>query len=429
MYNPSVWKKRWQALADILDEMCAVYTNVYTNPTFMAVSTSLKAFGGDQFEFFLKGFENGRLLPSPNFPPENILRATLDQVSYDITAVQQAVDQRNSNFPAMEKALFTADSLAQNALNLAVESKLIKQTAVITYFIKAANIRVIPYAPVAVVGVPYTCLKTSRDYLATAHEVGHYIYYHGEGIVTGLQNLLPSLPEWGAGWVEEIFADVYGCLVAGPVLGLDFQDLLIDNDLEHFIGSDGHHPVDAVRPTIYTKVLKELGFVHAAEALKQRWQEVLLMRGNPQSFYPDDEFGAVPMDLAKEFVQETAVTILNYLKKQGVPTNTTWTQDLSSPKENIDNLYQAFADKLTDLAKTPVNKLSTETAENKLFVLLPDGQKRNQRIIGHTQTWRDWVKTQSQTHDKSPLPPAIWIEIFTAGGWPVKGPEGSGGGG
>ncbi|NHZ71572.1 MAG: hypothetical protein GWP17_00585 [Aquificales bacterium] len=428
MQDPAVWKNRWQALATTLDEMREAYKEL-SNPTFIAMTTCLKAFGSDQFEFFLTGFDTNRLLLSPEHPPDSIYRATLDQVSYDITAVQQAVDQRQDGFPTMQKSLAIADALAQNALNLGIDSHLVKPAAIIAYFIKAPNIRVIPYAPVAVIGVPYTCFTTVQDYLATPHEIGHYIYHHGTSIASDLHNLLPAMPEWGAEWLEEIFADVYGCLVAGPVIGLDFEDLLSDNDLESFITSDGHHPVDAVRPYIYIEVLKKQGFVNAAEALIVRWQEILKARGNPQSFMPDDENGEVPMDLAKDFVEKTAVVILEYLKNRSVPTNRTWTQDLPNPDTNPDELYGAFASKLAKLTKTPLNKLHVEPDEDKIFVVLPDGKKRNQRKIGNTQSWVDWAKKQSRAHAKESLPASVWTGIFNAGGWPVKGPESTGGGG
>ncbi|MFO7681470.1 MAG: hypothetical protein R6X34_15605 [Chloroflexota bacterium] len=427
MQPTAVWQTRWQALSTTLDEMIQAYQGL-AEPTFGAVTTCLKAFGGDQFQFFLDGFSNVRLLPSPDFPPDNIYRATLDQISYDITAVQQAVDQRQDGFPTMHKALKTADALSQNALNLGIRSDLIKAAAVITYFLKAPNIRVIPYAPAAVVGIPFTCLTTPQDYLAIPHEIGHYLYHHGYGLASALQNLLPAMPAWGSGWLEEIFADVYGCLVAGPVIGLDFQDLLSDNDRQRFTTGDGDHPVDAIRPFIYTAVLQEMGFVNAAPALDQRWLAVLQSRGNPQSITPGPEFGDISLKEGETFVRETAVTILNYLRDHyHIPETAAWTGDLASPHTNPEQLYQMFAQNLDQLAQTKLNRLEIAAKENKVLVVLPNGARRNQRLIGHTHTWRDWAKAQSRQHPKDQLPPALWIEIFTAGGWPVKGPEGGGG--
>ena len=106
----------------------------------------------------------------------------LDQVDYDMTAIQQAVNQRQDGFPNMKSALTTADALAQNALILGIDSELVKPAVTLAYFIKAANISVIQYAPVAIVGIPCTCFTTVRDYLATPREAEHYIYHQGSGI-------------------------------------------------------------------------------------------------------------------------------------------------------------------------------------------------------------------------------------------------------
>ena len=164
--------------------------------------------------------------------------------------------------------------------------------------------------------------------------------------------------------------------------------------------------------------------------MNDRWQEILIERGNPQSFIPDDDFGEIPISVGREFVEETAVSILNYLRNEKqVPTDKTWTVDLPTPQSNVEELYKAFDQKLNQLAKTVPNKLQIEESENKVFVLLSDGKKKNQRIIGHTQTWRDWFKEQSREHIKDQIPAAVWMPVFTALYWPVKGPEGNGGSG
>ena len=57
-------------------------------------------------------------------------------------------------------------------------------------------------------------------------------------------------------WQEEIFADIYGCLVAGPAIAKSFQDLLFDNYT--LTESDGVHPIPLIRPYIYAKVLETI---------------------------------------------------------------------------------------------------------------------------------------------------------------------------
>jgi hypothetical protein len=63
---------------------------------------------------------------------------------------------------------------------------------------------------------------------------------------------------WFFRWIEEIFADVYGCLIAGPLIALDFQDLQLTVSKEQFTKDDGEHPAPVLRPYIYTRVLERL---------------------------------------------------------------------------------------------------------------------------------------------------------------------------
>jgi hypothetical protein len=426
MFDPSIWVNRWQAVADTLDEMQRDYSQLST-PTFTALAACLQTFAKDQFYFFLEGFQDGRLLPSPEHSAENVLRAMLDQASFDMTAVQLAVDQRMDGSAAMQAALSKTDVLAQDALVPAINAQLIKPAVATTYFNKATHIRVIPYAPVALVGLPFTCVTTPRDFLAIPHEVGHYVYRHAPGLAASLDALLlPGLPIWAAGWLEEIFADVYGVLVAGPVIGLDFQDLLLDNPTSYLTEDDGEHPADAIRPYIYTRLLQELGYKKATIALQTRWQQALASRGKPQIISLADGLGEVSVETARAVVEETAVAILHYLtQRRGLKTAVVWSQDLATPKTDPEALYGAFELWLKNNPATPVNQLKIDADQAVVYSGATPTDSR--RPLGATLTWRDWFKTQSKANPQDALPTAVWTEVFTAGGWPIKGPDGGGG--
>jgi len=426
MLDTAVWKTRWQGLDDTLQEMDRDYSKLKTT-TFRALAACLQAFGKDQFDFFLEGFDTNRLLPSAQYPAENILRATLDQISFDVTAVQLAVDQRVDGSATMQQALTKADALAQAALTPGSRAGLIQAAVAVTYFNKATNIRVIPYAPVALVGLPFTCITATQDFLAIPHEVGHYVYRHGQGLAAALAaRLRPALPAWATGWLEEIFADVYGVLVAGPVIGLDFQDLLLDNPIASLTEDDGDHPADAVRPFIYTRLLQQLGYKRAATALETRWQNALAARGNPHTLRLLDGSSDILLAAAREVVEETAVTILNYLTDQsGMKATAVWSDDLASAQTDPESLYTAFSTWLNTNPAAPVQQLKVQGDE----AFVAGGEGDNRRRLGETQTWRDWFKAQSRANPQDALPTAVWTEIFTAGGWPVKGPDSGGGGG
>lgn len=424
MHDSSVWEKRWQALENMLNEMVDQYRGL-PNPTLAALTGCLSAFGRDQFRFFHEGFEHERLLPSVQYPEEHVLRATLDQVAFDMSNIQRAASQRNQDSVSIQAALEKADRLAQAALDLATNSDLLPKSAVLTYFDKSPHIRVIPYAPVGFIGIPYTCVETGHDFLAIAHEAGHHVYHHAPGLAAHLHKQVSPQPEWRFHWLEEIFADVYGCLVAGPVIGLDFQDLLLDNPLDQFIADDGHHPIDAIRPYVYSKVLAELEYEHAPNVLNRRWEGWLTRRNSPTTFVLHGNSGEVSLEEARAKAEETAVNILRYLtEERGVKPTNTWSADLASSDEQAEELYKAFERALENLPNVTVYQLK-ELENHRVGVVAGDEQPNNTRAKGKTQTWRDWLKQESRTHKEHQLPAAMWMPVFTAGFWPIKGPEGN----
>jgi hypothetical protein len=324
----------------------------------------------------------------------------------------------------MQETLHKADQLGQLALNLAIDGKLLPQSTVISYFNKSAYVRTIPYAPLALVAVPYTATSVPRDYLATPHEVGHHVYRHSPGLLADLRDRLPIQPAWCCRWQEEIFADVYGCLVGGPVVGLDFQDILFDHSLANFMSDDGDHPVEAIRPYAYVKVLAKLGFPNAAQALEKEWQRKLAARNSPESFVPYGEYTPVSLAEAREKLEAFALQILDYLQdERGIQPKTFWSQDLGAG-EKLDSLYRKFAEWI----RKPLNVTVPELKEEGDVVgVSVNGKLENKRRKGNTQTWIDSTKQ----HNNSALPLVVWLPILSASSWTVKGPDTdpSGGGG
>ncbi len=403
-----VWPDRWQALAQ---ELTHLQANL-PDPTLKALAASLKAFGGSQFNFFRDGFVNGRLQPSALYPVEYVLQTTLDQVGYDIAVYQQAAYQRSGGGAALQKA----DQLAYLALKPAIDSGLLKQATVFTYFNKSPLSRNIPYAPLALVAVPFTSTAVPRDLLATPHEIGHYVYWNSPGLIAALRDLLPVQPDWLSRWQEEIFADVYGCLIAGPVIGLDFQDILFDDSLQDFMSDDGEHPVEAIRPYAYTKVLTELGYTDAAAALNKRWQKMLAARNNPEQFIPVSDFERISLAEAQVKLEAFALKILDYLTKtRKFNPKTRWSEDLPNGAK-VETLYEKFDKWVNGLSANPAPTL--RVAGNKVGVDI-NGALTNPRQLGKTQTWIDELK--ELTSDT--LPPEAWIPVISTDGWNVNGPD------
>ena len=445
--DPSVWQKRWHALEQAIEDVMNSFPEKLANKkgewqvTLESTLQCLQAFGEKQFNFFQNGFkQDGWLVDSPRYKAEYALRSTLDQIAFDLTVLQRARNQRleviarDAEFQMLTgpEALALADKLAYKALKPAIDSGLLQETTVITYFQKSAHVRIVPYAPIALIGIPYTCIDTennARDYLAIPHEAGHYVYWHsklnGTRINALLRSIMPAEPLWRLGWLEEIFADVYGCLVAGPMLTLDFQELLSDN-LSLF-EDDGEHPVAAIRPFLYTDILRalkdeeqQLLFPNAPDRLDEKWQQLRALRENRQSFKPrrDQSGSEVQLDETRKLIKETANMILTALQpvlpRQATET---WSGDSADPGTH---LYQAFKtavlDQLTDM---PPRLLAMKDKAAQEALSCP-----NDILWNPGDSSLEWFELfNSAQRNGLKLLPETWNTLLEGGGWAAGGPE------
>jgi hypothetical protein len=372
----------------------------------------LQSFARDQFYFFYNGLDGRHtLLPSSEFPIEYALQAVLAQVAYDLEVILRAADQRISGSPQVKQTLDTADKLAWTALQPAKDILVDEGTTVLTYFQKSAAIRLVPYARVALVGIPFTAVSIERDYLAIAHEVGHYVYRHGRLIDDRVKpqkrklvhrrldsDLLES-PEWIKKWQEEIFADVYGCLIGGPVMALSAQDLAFQASAKEFVLDDKVHPKPIVRPDIYSKILSA-----SVKELDNRWKKKRAKRGDPES----------PSVL--EDTREPMYEVISKIEAllPDAPSER-WTKD-ELIKGDIEVLYGQFKDfvsnlkrngvQLEELKSGPTSNLWEKWIEEKGFFggSLPP--------IGDIQPGTE--------EDLKQEPDGTWIHVLLAGGWSTK---------
>lgn len=228
-------------------------------------------------------------------------RTTLNQIAFDLLALNRAwVYHSPTHNATVAERIMRADSLARQAVE-SMQSYLPGATAALTYVERVANVRVVPYAPVALIGIPISALAVDRDLLAIAHEFSHFLYWNGQPN----QSKSPSFNEWcKAGfsekpeklsvshWMEEIFADVVGCLIGGPAVALSFQDMAGEKAGNLLLEDSGKHPTPAARPFVYIEVLRRLGMDNAATALEKRWKKILLERLVKDTGSPNTQAGA-----------------------------------------------------------------------------------------------------------------------------------------
>lgn len=462
-----LWSRRGEALyctiQQSMQQMQVSTEDVERKATLLSVLASLQTFGQSQLNFFLNGFDRKvhygnqpnkatvQLEPSTAYPPEYAMRVTIDQIAYDLDVIQRAYQQRLPHLTtsAMRETLTKADILAYRALLPAIEAGLIENTTVVTYFQKSVNVRIIPYAPVTFVGLPISALTVQRDLLAIPHEIGHYIYRHGktqQGEAAGsrfdavLAQELQHLPGWCQAWIEEIFADVYGALVGGPVMALGFEDLVVDDSIAEFTFDDGEHPISALRPDIYHRVYERREVDPAVmQQLKDRWQRWLAKRGNPTKFRPaaksthnGSELGAdhfalyVQLKEARELLYQVTDRILQSDLQQ-LPLASATDID-GATGADIERFFTRFEGQVAQLptvsqGEVPEVELTHDDAGQPCCLQLAPLSGKSiapfSRPVGQTGLWIDAIKETTQDFN---MPPEVWMALLDGSGWAVEGP-------
>ena len=137
--------------------------------------------------------------------------------------------------------------------------------------------------PIPVVGVPWQQISHLPEALVIGHEVGHIVEDDFE-LEEGLKTLLDAALEdadkerksaWHS-WLGEIFADLYGCLAAGPAFAGALIDFLAkDSDRisteEKTNANWGRYPTDFLRVKIVLEALESMGFAAEIADYQTLW--------------------------------------------------------------------------------------------------------------------------------------------------------------
>ncbi len=261
--------------------------------------------------------------------PLHLFRKCFQQVAIDHEIIQKAIVQRQwdldrKSMGKQAEELLKMDKLAIKAITpfrelLLGDTNADEPLAVITYLDEKTHIHLVPYTKQFIlIGISYdrvppaASIFGSNEFLgkdfyayeimAIPHEVGHYIYQHGRfdsQTFPGLSQAFEGNPYYQ--WCEEIFADVYSCIVAGPLAAISMQALLMSIDRDRAWKDDEEHPTPVLRVFIFAEILRILhelmpsrynfkngqnGF-NITDKLDQDWAKILKLWRYAED-HPDD---------------------------------------------------------------------------------------------------------------------------------------------
>lgn len=354
---------------------------------------SLKRFSNAALQFFLDGFYDrpNNLEISAEFSPPMVLKTLTTEISNDLVIFQRSLHQRqllhkhqtygesqkddpNGGMTGHLFLLSVSDRLASAALQPAFDAGYLHKGIAATHMGDDFSIRLIPYFDMLLIEVPFTTGSIltegniipvpGTEHLGILHEVGHHVYRYGK--VPGTRHtfeefLTEQLYRQGitgglANWLEEIFADMYGLLVGGPVMVLSYQELLSQSRHSYLMEDTGEHPIPILRPFILTRAMKliragtksaNLVYKNAPAILDKNWDrflndpDVLTRLYRPQGVFHPISGAMIIEGLVP--ILEQILDVLIDLRPIGA--RPAWTKDLAKGEDVAalrDQLQQAL---------------------------------------------------------------------------------------
>lgn len=400
----------------------------------------LAAFARKQFDFLRTGLQpGGSFEADARFPLSYLLEATARQVAFDTDVLLRTLGQREAaaSILPMRTTLDLADRLASVAILPAVRHGLVAPTAMLTYFQKSPTIRLLPYVPLGVIGIDFSAIGDSMRLLAIAHETGHHVYRqitvnytaHLDEQVATLAAAAPApntWPRWLLAWEEEIFADIYAALVAGPAAALALQEMILTGPPATLTEDDGDHPLNALRPQIMhttLRVMAERGpaarraaLLAAATALDAQWQAQLAAHDASTAFTPAGADASVSLTAAGDLLRALVTEMLSGALAPLVAdaNHTPWSTDAPP------TCLMQFDDFCFGMNEMALPELTLRNDEQVVAVMrFPIKAQGDARTVGETgDAYLD--ERRDAGLSGAALTAAEWKAVFLAGDWTTQ---------
>lgn len=239
-------------------------------------------------------------------PPLHLIRECFRHVAIDFEILQRAIVQRrrkSDNFVNYATPLLVMDKIAIKAI--APFKRLLPDHAhvsTITFLSSTTHIHHLPYSDQFIlIGLSYDRISKVSYYpgfspdqhkalpafelMAIPHEVGHYMYHQAK-LPSG-KSFADESVQFASNryyrWCEEIFSDMYGCLVAGGLTVLGLQALFASGDKDRVWKDDEKHPTPVLRLYLLSEILRVFSqkkpthydFTNVAKLLDTNWSAIL----------------------------------------------------------------------------------------------------------------------------------------------------------
>lgn len=284
-----IWKQRVENLCLLIDHTEKAWPSGASDEKLLrALFQRLQFFYAGQMEYFFTH-------PSPNpqlYTDDFAFQHTHQQAAQDLEILERAAHQRAWGPLALQASLRRTDHFMRLALWPA-RKWFQEEISPLTYFTTQPSVRILPYAPVALIGLPYACANLQaahsdwRDLLVILSAAGEVALKRGYSAQPGqpsfqdvLQRRIPAhAPSWHLRWAQTAFAAVYACQLGGPLAALYAQERALTLPNAAITQATLQQPAPIITQRFYIRTLERMGLTEWAASLQERWSRKLGERG------------------------------------------------------------------------------------------------------------------------------------------------------
>jgi hypothetical protein len=386
--------------------------------------------------------EIGEKVGSVERLPQFALRRAINQIAEDILLLHHIWDLYGADQPSViQTALNAGNGWAKKAWQ-ALHDFLPNVATPLTYVRTNAGIRLIPYGSRPLISFPSSALATElkRDFLAIPHELGHYLFWRGRDAQGKLffkriaeLDQYQNAPDWLKAWTEEIFSDIVGTLIGGPVTVLSLQDMMLEKVGNLFVHDDGHYPPPAIRPYVGLKVCECMGWQKSRQGLGDRWHEFFDTAASTTQCAEKDR----SLDTLRSEIENFTEALLGLFTLSDFQPHA-WTED-DDYNANPELFYANFARRSPDVT-TPDASASTrlpwaEIVAEILYQQEPVREAAFAAIEQDEEDEQEWWREVLDLAERGttagdavgngiPISSLEWFAVLYLGGWGDAGPTG-----
>jgi len=413
-----LWKHDCQKLSHLVEQTEKAWpSGLSDEKAVRSLFRRLRIFYTTQTEYLL-----AHPTPQTHTPDDFVFHYLSQQVARDLEIIERVAHQRAWGSLEMQDSLRHTDHIARVTL-MNAQNWFSEEIYPLTYFAHRFEARVLPYAPVVLLGLPYQNYVQAKDsfsdfriLLSFPQLIGWVVLQRARTAEPDRPYLRKTLrerlsrrtPSWCLGWAEWALASVYATKLSGPLAALYAQDAALQLTNINLTRSTTVQPAPLMAIQFHIRALYRLGLGDWAASLQERWNRKLAERQVKHVVVLPSPITELPIPCPIDHGLALADLAFSLLPEVTAPAwQAMYSETPAYPPHQLEDLYANVARHLAEWPATAPRTADWMQEESHAQLL--------------THNWLEAFITYNRRYWRPAPPPSPeerdWLAELEAGGW------------